>query len=221
VPIRLGTCVSGHDAWGPWPNGTGNVGQNRTEPFVLNDRRLIHRPPIKRPIRQIDVVMPDRQPAIGIIDQPLARQRTGDLVRFQTRSWRIAVLSAGIRSLLWNSQRNGPRVGPAETPATPGRDNPGMTDEIISERRAKSSRNRWATSFRNHGRLPSESAMNQRNNMKRAAAVQAGSSPRCHRRQRCSPIVPMSASNLLSPFRPCSSAVRKCRRRTDLENKLD
>ena len=44
----------------------GNVGQNRTEPFVLNDRRLIDpRPFIKSPIGQIDAVMPDCQPAIG------------------------------------------------------------------------------------------------------------------------------------------------------------
>src|SRR5260370_387133 len=40
----------------------------------------------------------------------------------------------------------------------PGRDHPGMVGDIISERWAELSRNRWATSFRNHGRLAPESA---------------------------------------------------------------
>src|SRR5260370_5262355 len=40
----------------------------------------------------------------------------------------------------------------------PGRDHPGMVGDIISERWAELSRNGWAASFRNHGRLAPESA---------------------------------------------------------------
>jgi hypothetical protein len=40
----------------------------------------------------------------------------------------------------------------------PGRHHPGMVGDIISERWAELSRNGWAASFRNHGRLAPESA---------------------------------------------------------------
>jgi hypothetical protein len=66
-------------------------------------------------------------------------------------------LSAGIRSLLWNSQRRGPESAGRGT-CHPGRDHPGMVGDIISERWAELSRNGWAASFRNHGRLAPESA---------------------------------------------------------------
>src|SRR5260370_11720574 len=69
----------------------------------------------------------------------------------------MIVLSAGIRSLLWNSQRSGPESASRGT-CHPGRDHPGMVGDIISERWARSSRNGWATSFRNQGRLAPESA---------------------------------------------------------------
>ena len=46
---------------------------------------------------------------------------------------------------------------PAEAPG-PGRDHPGMVGDIISERWAELSRNGWAASFRNRGRLAPESA---------------------------------------------------------------
>src|SRR5260370_31988605 len=68
----------------------------------------------------------------------------------------MIVLSAGIRSLLWNSQRSGPESASRGT-CYPGRDHPGMVGDIISERWAELSRNGWAASFRNHGRLAPES----------------------------------------------------------------
>src|SRR5215208_4321341 len=46
---------------------------------------------------------------------------------------------------------------PAEAP-DPGRDHPGRAGDIISERWARSSRNGWAASSRNDGRLHPESA---------------------------------------------------------------
>src|SRR5262249_25924770 len=52
----------------------------------------------------------------------------------------MVVLSAGIRSLPWNSQRSGPESASRGTRAT-GRDHPGMVGDIISERWARSSRN--------------------------------------------------------------------------------
>jgi hypothetical protein len=53
----------------------------------------------------------------------------------------------------------------------PGRYHPGMVGDIISERWAELSRNRWAASFRNHGRLAPESAA--------IAGVEAASQVRC------------------------------------------
>src|SRR3954453_13847866 len=68
----------------------------------------------------------------------------------------MGVLSAGIRSLLRKTE-GADLSRPAEAP-DPGRDHPGMVGDIISERWARSSRNRWAGSSRNDGRLPPESA---------------------------------------------------------------
>src|SRR4051812_7488284 len=68
----------------------------------------------------------------------------------------MGVLSAGIRSLLRKTE-GADLSRPAEAP-DPGRDHPGMVGDIISERWARSSRNRWAASSRNDGRLPPESA---------------------------------------------------------------
>src|SRR5439155_25300924 len=77
--------------------------------------------------------------------------------RRTSRTWRMIVLSAGIRSLLWNSQRGGSESASRGT-WHPGRDHTGMVGDIISERWAELSRNGWAASFRNHGRLAPESA---------------------------------------------------------------
>jgi hypothetical protein len=72
--------------------------------------------------------------------------------RRTSRTWRMIVLSAGIRSLLWKSQRRGPESAGRGT-CHPGRDHRGMVGGIISERWAELSRNGRAASFRNHGRL--------------------------------------------------------------------
>jgi hypothetical protein len=76
--------------------------------------------------------------------------------RSTSRTWRMVVLSAGIRSLLWTA-KGADLSRPAEAPH-PGRDHPGMVGDIISERWARSSRNGWAASSRNDGRLAPESA---------------------------------------------------------------
>ena len=55
-----------------------------------------------------------------------------ELNRRTSRTWRMIVLSAGIRSLLWNSQRRGPESTSRGT-CHPGRDHPGMVGDIISE----------------------------------------------------------------------------------------
>lgn len=63
-----------------------NVGQNRTETFVLNNRSLVDlRALVEGAVGQIEAVVPDGQPPVGIIDHrdPLARQRPRDRVRFQ------------------------------------------------------------------------------------------------------------------------------------------
>src|ERR1700686_852006 len=57
-----------------------------------------------------------------------------------------------------NSQRRGPESASRGT-CHPGRHHPGMVGDIISERWAALSRNGWAASFRNHGRLAPESAL--------------------------------------------------------------
>jgi hypothetical protein len=62
---------------------------------------------------------------------------------FTPRTWRMAILSAGIRSLLRKAE-GADLSRPAEAP-DPGRDHPGMVGDIISEWRAASS---W-----NNGRL--------------------------------------------------------------------
>src|SRR6266446_5086098 len=76
--------------------------------------------------------------------------------RRTSRTWRIVVLSAGIRYLPWTA-KGADLSRPAEAPTTRakssrngGRDHLGMVGGIISEWRA--------TSFRNHGRHRPESA---------------------------------------------------------------
>ena len=66
--------------------------------------------------------------------------------RRTSRTWRMIVLSAGIRPLLWNSQRRGSESASRGT-CHPGRDHPGMVGDIISERWAELPRNGWAASF--------------------------------------------------------------------------
>src|SRR4249920_3031 len=101
--------------------------------------------------RAVDAATPIRR-AISRIGTPPT-----NFNRRTSRTWRMIVLSAGIRSLLWNSQRRGPESAGRGT-CHPGRDHPGMVGDIISERWAELSRNGWAASFRNHGRLAPESA---------------------------------------------------------------
>jgi hypothetical protein len=96
--------------------------------------------------RTVDAATPIRR-AISRIGTPPT-----NFNRRTSRTWRMIVLSAGIRSLLWNSQRRGPEAVSRGT-CHPGRDHPGMVGDIISERWAELSRNGWAASFRNHGRL--------------------------------------------------------------------
>src|SRR6478672_8717444 len=101
--------------------------------------------------RTVDAATPIRR-AISRIGTPPT-----NFNRRTSRTWRMIVLSAGIRSLLWNSQRRGPESASRGT-CHPERDHPGMVGDIISERWAELSRNGWAASFRNHGRLAPESA---------------------------------------------------------------
>src|SRR5258706_15853869 len=56
----------------------GNVGQDRTQALVLDNRSLVHlRTLVEGAVGQIDAVMPDRQSSVGIINyrNPFARQR--------------------------------------------------------------------------------------------------------------------------------------------------
>jgi len=84
--------------------------------------------------RTVDAATPIRR-AISRIGTPPT-----NFNRRTSRTWRMIVLSAGIRSLLWNSQRSGPESASRGT-RHPGRDHPGMVGGIISERWARSSRN--------------------------------------------------------------------------------
>ena len=73
-------------------------------------------------------------------------ERPTNFNRSTSRTWRMVVLSAGIRSLP-RKTKGADLSWPAETP-DPGRDHPGLVGEIISER--------WARSSRNGGRHHSE-----------------------------------------------------------------
>jgi hypothetical protein len=55
----------------------GNVSQDRTQALVLDDRGLVHlRPLVEGALGQVDAVVPDRQPPVGVINHrdPFARQ---------------------------------------------------------------------------------------------------------------------------------------------------
>src|SRR6266705_842668 len=81
-------------------------------------------------------------------------------------TWRMVILSAGIGSLLWTSQRKGPESASRGT-QHPGRDNPGMVGDIISER--------WAELSRNGGRHhPGISTSRRRRGVGAAGRVSAG-----------------------------------------------
>jgi hypothetical protein len=84
--------------------------------------------------RTVDAATPIRR-AISRVGTPPT-----NFNRRTSRTWRMVVLSAGIRSLLWNSQRSGPESASRGT-RHPGRDHLGMVGDIISEWRARSSRN--------------------------------------------------------------------------------
>src|SRR5262249_30089989 len=64
------------------------------------------------------------------------------------------------RSLCWHpgppSEPEGADLSRPAEALDPGRDHPGTVGDIISERWARSSRNRWAASSRNDGRLQPE-----------------------------------------------------------------
>src|SRR6266702_966343 len=104
--------------------------------------------------RTVDAAIPIRR-AISRVGTPPT-----NFNRRTSRTWRMVVLSAGIRSLLWTA-KGADLSRPAEAP-DPGRGHPGMVGDIISERWARSSRNGWAASSRNEGRLPPESANRHR-----------------------------------------------------------
>src|SRR6266571_3944901 len=107
-----------------------------------------------RAARTVEAAIPRRR-AISRPAIPLE-----NVSRRISRTWRIATLSAGIRSLLRTSQKERPYepAGGAFTPAlpraassrNPGRHHLGIVGAIISER--------WAPSSRNGGRLRPESA---------------------------------------------------------------
>src|SRR5207248_279496 len=77
------------------------------------------------------------------------RYATNNFNRRTSRTWRMVVLSAGIRSLLWIAK--GADLSRLAEAPHPGRHHPGRVGDIISERRARSSRN--------DGRLHPESAL--------------------------------------------------------------
>jgi hypothetical protein len=81
------------------------------------------------------------------------------LKRSTSRTWRIAVLSAGIRSP--SAQAKGPTVSSQQRRRSghrlSGRHHPGTASEIISERRAKSNR----IGGRNHPGFAGDFARNQ------------------------------------------------------------
>jgi len=105
--------------------------------------------------RTVDAATPIRR-AISPVDTPPT-----NLSRSTSRTWRMVVLSAGIRSLLRKS-KGADLSRPAEAPAprarssrNGGRHHLGTVGEIISER--------WAASSWNGGRLQPESAQHGRN----------------------------------------------------------
>ena len=82
--------------------------------------------------RTVDGATPTRR-AISLSPTPAVFKRG------TSRTWRIVVLSAGIRSPC-KSQRSGPYSG-QQRHRLPGRHHPGMAGEIILEHRARSNRN--------------------------------------------------------------------------------
>src|SRR5580700_10328680 len=82
--------------------------------------------------RTVDGATPTRR-AISLSPTPAVVKRS------TSRTWRIVVLSAGIRSPVQKPKER-TLIGPAEAPLT-GRHHPGMPGEIISEHRPTSNRN--------------------------------------------------------------------------------
>src|SRR3984893_3380732 len=82
--------------------------------------------------RTVDGATPTRR-AISLSWTPAVLKRS------TSRTWRIVVLSAGIRSPVQKPKER-TLIGPAEAPLTE-RHHPGIAGEIISERRARSNRN--------------------------------------------------------------------------------
>src|ERR1700761_2334233 len=105
--------------------------------------------------RTVDGATPTRR-AISLSPTPAVVKRS------TSRTWRIVVLSAGIRSPVQKPKER-TLIGPAEAPSNratssrnAGRNHLGTPGDIKSEW--------WATSSRIRGRLPPESAARQGNN---------------------------------------------------------
>ena len=87
----------------------------------------------------------------------IPRMRPDELQSKNSRTWRMIVLSAGIRSLLWDT-KEAVLSRPTEALAVPGEIIPEWWATSSRDGWAKLSRNGWAASFRNHGRLAPKSA---------------------------------------------------------------
>ena len=98
--------------------------------------------------RTVDGATPTRR-AISLSPTPAVLKRS------TSRTWRITVLSAGIRSPVQKPKER-TLIGPAEAPLTE-RHHPGMAGEIISEHRATSNRN----GGRDHPGIPGDFSRNQ------------------------------------------------------------
>src|ERR1700730_13502384 len=83
--------------------------------------------------RTVDGATPTRR-AISLRPTPAVLKRS------TSRTWRIVVLSAGIRSPMQKAKGADPKSGQQRRRLT-GRHHPGMPGEIISEHRARSNRN--------------------------------------------------------------------------------
>ncbi len=140
-------------------------------PVTLLRPGIGEQPGFERGIGQLLGQRPAQAGSLEATDRRPHRRRghsdpTSDLTgRYATNELQpknFAHLAHG-RSLCWHpvppldSQRSGPESASRGTPP-PGRGHPGMVGDIISERWARSSRNGWAASSRNEGRLPPESA---------------------------------------------------------------
>ena len=124
LPVR---CLSSHPArfkvtlpwhWLPAPLVTPCLAQKRAAQYFFQAQRSTMR-------TTVDAATPIRRPISQVGTPPT------NFNRRTSRTWRMVVLSAGIRSLLWNSQRSGPESASRGT-RHPERDHLGMVGDIIS-----------------------------------------------------------------------------------------